>query len=162
MMAQLLSLGLARIRQPKVIAEVLGGILLGTIFIIPFGSSLKISRTRSYCIWENTRVYRACLPFRIVALPFPRRQYRSLSLPFSRWTRNRHQRHKAKCAALDHRFFGGNSPSIRIRFCVVSATISSLHRSIGAPHLLYVIHRSGLFYHRLSCPLSHSDRTQVT
>lgn len=36
MMAQLLSLGLARIRQPKVIAEVLGGILLGTIFIIPF------------------------------------------------------------------------------------------------------------------------------
>lgn len=30
MMTQLLSLGLRRIRQPKVIAEVLGGILLGT------------------------------------------------------------------------------------------------------------------------------------
>jgi len=32
MMAQLLSLGLTRIRQPKVIAEVLGGILLGMMF----------------------------------------------------------------------------------------------------------------------------------
>jgi Kef-type K+ transport system membrane component KefB len=29
MMAQLLSLGLGRMKQPKVIAEVLGGILLG-------------------------------------------------------------------------------------------------------------------------------------
>jgi Kef-type K+ transport system membrane component KefB len=32
-MASLLSLGLRKIRQPKVIAEVLGGILLGLLFI---------------------------------------------------------------------------------------------------------------------------------
>jgi Kef-type K+ transport system membrane component KefB len=32
MMAQLLSLGLRRLKQPKVIAEVLGGILLGQFY----------------------------------------------------------------------------------------------------------------------------------
>jgi Kef-type K+ transport system membrane component KefB len=34
MMAQLLSLGLRRMKQPKVIAEVLGGILLGQYFFL--------------------------------------------------------------------------------------------------------------------------------
>ena len=56
MMAQLLSLGLARIRQPKVIAEVLGGILLGMMFRLPYLCSLKYC-IRSHCVWENTRVH---------------------------------------------------------------------------------------------------------
>lgn len=59
MMAQLLSLGLRRLRQPKVIAEVLGGILLGyhSIFVRPCLAMLSLLWIRPDCTRKNTRLH---------------------------------------------------------------------------------------------------------
>ena len=71
---QLLALGLRKIRQPKVIAEVIGGILLGLhsvtyLFIHEFTGFFLSLRTN--CLRSHTRFHRTYIPHGFPSLPLP-------------------------------------------------------------------------------------------
>ena len=55
MTTQLLSLGLKKIRQPRVIAEVIGGIILGASYFFPhMTSDLNWTFPRTKYMWSDT------------------------------------------------------------------------------------------------------------
>src|SRR6266540_4308231 len=88
--ASLLSLGLTKIRQPKVIAEVLGGILLGEFsprFRLRTWDSWIIITKRPNSVRAYTRFHTACIPPGFTSIPVPRCYYWTRTLPISRWAR---------------------------------------------------------------------------
>ena len=88
MMSQLLALGLGKIKQPKVIAEVLGGILLGPFVLLSQQSPPLIHR-RSYCLWTDSRFYKPHLSLPIPLLPLISCQYWPLPLSLHNRSRDR-------------------------------------------------------------------------
>ena len=83
---QLLSLGLRKLRQPRVIAEVIGGILLGTSSAPSCSWSRLIHYiSRPDCLWPYTRLFRTHFPFPVYTLSLSRSEHRSMSLPLPCW-----------------------------------------------------------------------------
>ena len=92
--SQLLSLGLARIRQPKVIAEVLGTIDHCTQCRPSPDSFYRRNIAWAHRVWSDSGVHGPHIPKRIKTLSLLGREHRSRSVLILGWTRDRCWGHK--------------------------------------------------------------------
>ena len=91
--------------QPKVITEVLGGIILGVLLESAFIRTmhpLTDAITRSNSFWPYTGIHRTHFLFGIAFVSQPRRNYRTFPVPLSRRSRNRRRPDQEKCSPLHH------------------------------------------------------------
>jgi hypothetical protein len=145
-MTQLLGLGLRKIRQPRVIAEVLGGILLGMFHVdllsakvadtdtssqdLPPSAASPVSRICfAICSFlsDPIRFHGAYLPSSFSTIPIPGRRHRPLSVPLPRRVGNRWFSRQTECATVrDHRA-GWNGAAFWSRSRLVHPALQAVH-----------------------------------
>lgn len=84
MMTQLLGFFLGKIKQPRVIAEILGGILLGNLKELVRWDALTL-RSRSHCARTSPWLHATHLPLGLDPISNPHRGDRTLPFPFYHW-----------------------------------------------------------------------------
>jgi len=158
---QVLSIGLRKLRQPRAIAEVLGGILLGATRPFLAHSSAK-PLPRPDCLWSYTRVYRTHIPLPVSPISLSCCQHRTLSIPLYRRSGDRHGDHPSQCASLCHRRCSRDHHPIRIRSRVCHSPLSPLHRRVSSVvRPFYALHRRCVLDHGVPRAVPHSDGAQA-
>ena len=146
--------------QPKVIAEVLGGIILGVLLestSIRAMHFLTDTITRPNSFWPYTRIHRTHFPFGITFVSQPRRKHRTLPVPLSRRSRNRHRSDQEKCSPFHHRCSRRYGLTFRHWSGNGACGVQGIYQPWNCFHPLHAVHWRGIFDYCFPCPLPHSN-----
>lgn len=138
-MAQPLGIVPRRQCQPRVIAEVLGGIILGPT---------AVGRISGW-------LHEAHLPLPVAALPLALGQLRANAFSVHHWNGNRHFNSAAERPLFYSDRDRGFVSSLQHRRRMVRGVVQSVHQPLYEVHALHVIYRCLVLDHRISGAVPH-------